>query len=157
MRVTKLFRWEAAHRLLGHQGKCRYLHGHGYAAEVTLESDALSSLGMVIDFQDVKDTIGKFIDEVWDHNMILHPEDPLLSLLEGLSREAQKEIIGGGKDIYSMPNIAGQSSLNPTAENLAALLHWVSGDLLAGKHAKVVHVRVYETPTCWADYDGKDK
>src|SRR5260370_40846854 len=34
--ITKIFRFEAAHNLPGHRGKCAHLHGHSYRLEATL-------------------------------------------------------------------------------------------------------------------------
>lgn len=59
MRVTKRFRFEAAHWLPYHDGKCRNLHGHSYVLDVTCAGHVIednpgrSDSGMVIDFADV--------------------------------------------------------------------------------------------------------
>ena len=37
MRVKRVFDFEAAHRLPGHPGKCRELHGHSYRLVVTVD------------------------------------------------------------------------------------------------------------------------
>jgi 6-pyruvoyltetrahydropterin/6-carboxytetrahydropterin synthase len=54
-RITKIFRFEAAHQLPAHQGKCARLHGHSYKLEVTLrgpvkDAPGESDHGMVMDF-----------------------------------------------------------------------------------------------------------
>jgi 6-pyruvoyltetrahydropterin/6-carboxytetrahydropterin synthase len=54
-RITKIFRFEAAHHLPEHQGKCARLHGHSYRVEVTLrgpvkDAPGVSDHGMVMDF-----------------------------------------------------------------------------------------------------------
>src|SRR5262245_1457257 len=66
------------HRLLGHSGKCRFLDGHNGRAVIVLEAPRLDALGMVVDFGDVKQTVGGWINEQLDHRMILHRDDPAL-------------------------------------------------------------------------------
>lgn len=87
---------DAGHRILNHIGKCRFLHGHTYAIEVTIWAEELLPIGFVVDFGDIK----KVIDE-WDHKTLLWDQDPLTKVY-------QPEKIG----IIIMP-------FNPTAENMA--------------------------------------
>ena len=78
--VTRKLEWDSGHRVLNHGGKCRHLHGHRYVAEITVEATQLNDLGMVVDFSLIKERVGKWIDENWDHNFLAHPEDPILIL-----------------------------------------------------------------------------
>jgi 6-pyruvoyltetrahydropterin/6-carboxytetrahydropterin synthase len=145
--ITRKFEFDAAHRVLGHESKCKHLHGHRYVAEVTVSAQKLDVLDRVIDFSVVKQIIGAWIDVGWDHNILLHPLDPLLTLFN--DPEAQgfmEDDIFAGKKPYQFLNG------NPTAENIAKELALVSQALLASKGINVVHVRIYETPNCWADY-----
>ena len=41
---------------------------------------------------------------------------------------------------------------NPTAENMARELYDVSSRLFLVKPVRVVRVRIWETPSCYADY-----
>ena len=34
--ITKIFRYEAAHALMGYDGLCANIHGHSYRLEVTV-------------------------------------------------------------------------------------------------------------------------
>lgn len=57
--VCKTFKFEAAHQLPNHDGKCRNLHGHSYRVEVEAEgpvrrSDGEPDEGMVLDFAVLK-------------------------------------------------------------------------------------------------------
>ncbi len=69
--ITKSFRFEAAHHLPGHRGKCCRPHGHSYRLEVTMRgpirnAPGKSDHGMVIDFDDlshiVRDSVIKRLD-----------------------------------------------------------------------------------------------
>ncbi len=142
--VTRRFTWDAAHRVLGHLGKCRHLHGHRYAAEVTISSEKLNGLGMIIDFAEVKETLGKWIEENWDHNILLHINDPLLRE-DIIGRTFLRKEIFAGREPYIF-------FTNPTAEKMAEMLFITAEELLVGFAIK--NIRVFETPNCWADYPG---
>lgn len=133
--TTRRLEFDAGHRVLGHGGKCRHLHGHRYAVEITVQAERVDNLGMVIDFGQIKERVGAWIDENLDHRLILNPDDP-----QALHMQATEEI-----PPYLMPQ--GE---NPTAENLAKLIFGVSERMLPTFH--IVGVRVWETPNCFADY-----
>ena len=135
--ISKLFQFDYGHRVLGHEGKCRHLHGHRGAAWVRVTAPELNELGMVIDFGIIKEKVGQWIDEFWDHNMILSYLDPLLRI--------DKEEVWQGKAPYIMSD-------NPTAENMARNLFNIANSLLEIHSITVVSVRLYETPSSFADY-----
>jgi 6-pyruvoyltetrahydropterin/6-carboxytetrahydropterin synthase len=67
MLVRQQFRFEAAHRLPKHPGKCFHLHGHSYRIEVTLTAPVSPETGMTIDFADVESLVRSRVLEVCDH------------------------------------------------------------------------------------------
>jgi 6-pyruvoyltetrahydropterin/6-carboxytetrahydropterin synthase len=76
IRVTKEFRFEAAHALKGYDGPCRNVHGHSYELAVTVtgtpvSDKASSKYGMVMDFGDLKCMIKSSIIDLFDHALIL--------------------------------------------------------------------------------------
>jgi len=155
---TRRFTFDAAHRVKDHDSKCRHIHGHTYVAEVTVRPAAdyaapgqgLNALGMVVDFSVLKTHVGRWIEEHWDHNIILHPRDNLVRLGEALKDRgiwANKFAVFNDRAPYLMPE-----DTNPTAENLARELYRVATIVLQGHNIVVTHVRIQETPNCWADY-----
>jgi len=70
MKIGKIYRFEAAHHLPGHTGKCAQLHGHSYRLEVEIEGDLIpvgpSDGGMVADFSDLDEVVNGMIDRL-DH------------------------------------------------------------------------------------------
>lgn len=144
-KVTVSFNFEAAHRLLGHEGKCRHIHGHSYRAEFTLSGVSLGVLNMLIDFGHVKNSVGVWIDSYLDHNIILSDKDPLLRAPDSIFAAAD---IWQGKRPFIMP-----SGEQPTAEAIAKILFHVAADLLSRYvDVSVKNVRLYETERCWVDY-----
>lgn len=70
--LTKSFRFEAAHSLPGHRGKCARPHGHSYMLEVTVRGPikrepGTSDDGMVIDFDDLSQIVQRAVLERLDH------------------------------------------------------------------------------------------
>jgi 6-pyruvoyltetrahydropterin/6-carboxytetrahydropterin synthase len=129
-RVTREITFCYGHRLLEYNGKCRHLHGHNGRAVITLASDQLDRLGMVVDFTHLKRVVGGWIDDTLDHKMLLHRDDPVLSYL----REQ-------GEPVCVM-------DVNPTAENIARMI----GEYAVSQGFPVVEVTLWETESCCATY-----
>lgn len=129
-RVTREIFFCYGHRLLNYDGKCRHLHGHNGRAVITLEAPELDALGMVMDFSRIKRVVSAWIDEVLDHKMLLHREDPALPLLRQL-----------GEPVHVL-------DVNPTAENIARLIY----EFTAAQGFPVVEVQLWETEHCFATY-----
>lgn len=134
--ITRRLEMDYGHRVFGHEGKCKHLHGHRGVFEVTVSAPELDALGRVVDFSVIKDVIGGWIDRNWDHNLLLCWDDPLLVELAKTDTN--------GRNPYVFPDG------NPTAENIAQELFNIAQDLLKPP-LKVTHVRFYETPASWAD------
>ena len=72
--VMREYQFDAAHRLLGHKGKCKNLHGHRYTVVATFSSATLNPEGMVIDYGDI-DSIFKVVVEPCDHATLVSTDD----------------------------------------------------------------------------------
>lgn len=131
-RVTRVINFCYGHRLLNYDGKCKNLHGHNGRVVITLEASKLDDRGMVLDFTDIKRVVSRWIDERLDHQMILHRDDPAIPALQAL-----------GEPMYLL-------DVNPTAENIARLIY----EFARGQGFPVTEVRLWETPNCYATYDG---
>jgi 6-pyruvoyltetrahydropterin/6-carboxytetrahydropterin synthase len=60
--VTKRIDFCYGHRLVGHDGVCKHLHGHNAIAEIEVRADTLDSRDMVVDFGDIKRLVKEWID-----------------------------------------------------------------------------------------------
>lgn len=56
----------SAHFLRGYEGACEKLHGHTWRVEVAIESTELNSIGLVVDFKDLKKRLSAIMAR-WDH------------------------------------------------------------------------------------------
>lgn len=135
--ITRKIEFDAGHRVMNHESKCATLHGHRYTVWVTATAPELDSLGRVIDFSVLKEKIGGWIDERWDHTCLIYERDTeVLKALESLPAK---------KPVYSAP-------FNPTAENMAwYLLHMICPVVMGDTGITITKVRVDETPNCFAE------
>lgn len=136
MQCTRIIEFDAAHRVIGHENKCQFLHGHRYKIEATFYAKQLNNIGMVIDFGIIKKILGTWIDDNWDHTTILNQDDDLL---------AQQISNVTGQKIYKIKG-------NPTAENMADyLLNTICPMLFRNSEIICQKIRIYETPNCYAE------
>ena len=113
--VVRQVKFCAGHRLLGHEGKCANLHGHNYTAQFYVTGNETDELGRVVDFAVINKLFKGWIDENWDHGMLVWDQD----------QEAITAVSAMSKNrLFCMP-------YNPTAENMAKyLLCEVAPDLV---------------------------
>lgn len=133
--AVRIIKFDAGHRVVNHESKCRTLHGHEYKAEIFAEADTLDSLGRIIDFSIIKQYIGSWIDNNWDHNLIIFKDDPDIELIKQIS---------GAKSAFI-------TDFNPTAENIAAYLLNISNTMLASYSVKVIKIKLWETSNCYVE------
>lgn len=126
------------HRVHGHEGKCRHLHGHNYKFELTCvaENGKLDSLGRVIDFSQVKALLCEWLEENWDHRFLIWEQDP------------------AGSQLRTIDDSVVYVPFNPTAENIAEyFVQVVAPKQLAGTGIVLEKVVLWETGKCSATYE----
>lgn len=119
--VSKEFTFDAAHHLHHYEGKCKNLHGHTYRVVFGL-SGYLDDRGLMVDFGDIKDIWKTEIEIFLDHRYINETLPPM----------------------------------NTTAENMVVWIYEKMKEALQKrqeqyKGARVEFVRLYETPTSYAE------
>ena len=129
-KVTKTVEFCYGHRLLEYDGKCKHLHGHNGLLEMDIEADSLDSLGMVMDFTEVRDIVKNWVDDNLDHKMLLRRDDPVAPLLADL-----------GEPVYLLDD-------NPTAENIAVHIFQQA----RSRGLNIAEIRLWESPTSYAAY-----
>jgi 6-pyruvoyltetrahydropterin/6-carboxytetrahydropterin synthase len=150
-KVTRYHDISCGHRVDGHEGKCRHLHGHNYRIHFTCVAGPklaheLDTLGRVIDFTVIKERLCMWLEDNWDHKFLAWEDDLLirgirLTFVEGLV----------GASIVLLP-------FNPTAENMAQYLVEVIGpEQLRGTGVKLISVTIEETAKCHATFTLEEK
>ena len=133
--IYKEVQFDASHRLLHYKGKCANLHGHRWKVEVWVEGEPNATTGILIDYNVIRQIIEKF-----DHQIMLNAADPMTACIEKFQR------------VITTPG-------EPTSELLAVLIRQ---DLIEYCHAqkivaKVTRIRVWESPTCFAEIKDEDR
>ena len=124
------------HRVVGHEGKCKNLHGHNYRIHFTCTSEELDDVGRVIDFSVMKEKLCIWLEKEWDHRFLIWYMDP--------NRDALTKI----------DKTAVWTEFNPTAENIAKfLVEKVGPEQLKGTGVVLIGVTVEETMKCCASYE----
>lgn len=145
--MTRVFEFDAAHRVMNERVKCFNLHGHRFKIELTLGFAATGSLGYAIDFKEIKRVIGGFIDKYLDHGCILNPKDIELICM----------CIKKGWKLWVM-GLGNDKDINPSAENIASELFYIFCHIFRnvdfGCPVLLKNLRFYETPNCWVDMEG---
>jgi 6-pyruvoyltetrahydropterin/6-carboxytetrahydropterin synthase len=128
-RIYKEVFFDASHRLLHYEGKCRNLHGHRWRVEVWLAGRPDARTGILVDFNTIKEVIERF-----DHQVILNREDPMVACLG----EFQPVVTTEG---------------DPSSETLAGEIRRLLDRecRLGGNGARVTRIRVWESDTCCAE------
>lgn len=146
--VTKIIKFDYAHRLMGEDGelydknKCGSIHGHTGKLEITVirkygDPDNFQFVMDFSDFKDIKDWINKHID----HALVVSYNDG--TLLEFCDKEEMK--------YFRMPE--RYSCAN--SENMLKVFEPIFTNLLP-YYVEIVEMKFYETPTSyatWRKYD----
>ena len=61
--------FSAAHQLRGYKGKCEALHGHNWRVQVTVSSEKLDDIGMVLDLHELKAITAEVLASL-DHSFL---------------------------------------------------------------------------------------
>lgn len=147
-RICKRFEFPAAHVLSKHPGRCRFPHGHTYVVEVTMACDGLDENDMVCDLHALKAVVGAYLDRL-DHAVLLNSAD-----------EQSCQALGGERAvIFDCRDPSSEVLAHDIFEHVKRLLgaKTVKDDkgveYRLNARARLEKVRVWETPTAWAEYE----
>jgi 6-pyruvoyltetrahydropterin/6-carboxytetrahydropterin synthase len=147
MRAVRYHDISSGHRVVGHENKCRHLHGHNYRIHFYCEAEHLDTVGRVIDFGVIKERLCFWVEENWDHKMLIWKDDPMLKLL-------RPGFISGDSAERDMHYSIVITPFNPTAENMAAyLINEIGPAALKGTGVQLVKVVIDETRKCSAEVE----
>lgn len=153
----------AGHRVVGHESKCRHLHGHNYVFHfhvapkpldgVSVKGDPLDQVGRVIDFSVVKSTLCEWLETHWDHRFLHWEQDKLIAGIASLIEDSNRPGFIEAKDEIHFFDSLVSLPFNPTAENLAAYMVEVIGPSLLDEHGvELVKCTIEETSKCHVGY-----
>ncbi len=144
VRLTRQFRFEAAHALYNYDGPCKNIHGHSYLLYVTVkgrpvEDPADPKQGMVIDFGVLKQIVNELIVEPLDHALMVNANTPHKEMME------QSDLLG---KVVAVP-------YQPTCEHMIHdFAHKIRAALPEG--VALHSLRLHETTTSYAEWFAED-
>lgn len=140
MGIIKINRYHdisCGHRVVGHENKCRFLHGHNYRIHFTITANELDNIGRVIDFSVIKSKLCNWLEDNFDHKFLIWEKDNYLDSLKNIDKES----------LFI-------TNFNPTAENIAKYLVDVIGkEQMKDTNCKLIKCIVEETRKCSASYE----
>lgn len=134
-----------AHALHHYQGLCRNIHGHSYQLDVTIKGEISteknsSTVGMVMDFSELKKIVQDFIINQFDHSLVLNVATSN-EMIEILKQQYEKVVV---------------VNYQPTSENL--VLQFVD---IISKHlpdnVKLYAIKLKETETSFVEWFAEDE
>ncbi|MFO1129984.1 MAG: 6-carboxytetrahydropterin synthase [Rickettsiales bacterium] len=136
--ITIKIEFDAGHRVIGHEYKCKFLHGHRYILLISFKSNNLNEIGFIEDFSILKKTIKNWIDENFDHTCILSEKDKELGTLI---------VKNTGQKIFYLDQ-------NPTVENILIYLSQelpiIVKKIPNNNFLVISSLELFETPNCSA-------
>lgn len=143
--ATRYHDFSCGHRVVGHESKCAYLHGHNYRVHFAC-AGSLDAVGRVLDFSVINSLLCEWLEENWDHRFLAWENDPLMKTV------TTPDDAGAYSDAQCMLNNSiVWVPFNPTAENMADyLLRTICPVRLSGTGVECVKVVVEETRKCSA-------
>lgn len=129
------------HRVYGHESKCAHLHGHNGRVHFTVvavdSAHPVDGVGRVMDFSVINTKLCQWVEENWDHRMLVWQEDIWCD------------------DLVLMDPTVVILPFNPTAENMANyLLNIIGPRQLLDTGVVLLKVVVEETRKCSASAIG---
>lgn len=130
--ITKIFRFEAAHRISNYNGQCSNIHGHSYILHVTVSGEPSPDTDIIFDFKDLKKIVEAEIISLFDHALILKKGN------------TQTDSIDSFKILYL--------DKEPTAETMLEFMaHQIAPQL---PHLiRLKRLKLFETETSYAEWE----
>jgi 6-pyruvoyltetrahydropterin/6-carboxytetrahydropterin synthase len=140
--ITRKGSFDSGHRVMNERVKCFSIHGHTFLYEITFGFNQVAEIGYALDFKEIKRVGCQWIEDVFDHGLILNPCD--------------NEVIKAAQTTHSklwLMSLNGENNYcNPTVENIAKEIFLAMEVLFANRpHINVFQIRLGETLHCYTD------
>ena len=121
---------------------CSFVHGYGRYVEFTFHCTERDEKGWVMDFGDLKD-VKKWLEERWDHRLLIAHDDPLIGLFEGLHKV-------GGVNLNVMPEGYGPG----IEDSCRYVFDYANPQIISQTNGRVwlERVRIWEHENNYAEY-----
>jgi 6-pyruvoyltetrahydropterin/6-carboxytetrahydropterin synthase len=148
-RICKIFEIENGHMLSKHPDLCKFPHGHSRKVELVVEADTLDDNEMVCDFKALKDAVGEYL-QGFDHALCVNTRDPNF---KNLSAAFGAQVIPF-EGLDPTTEVMAKTIFDEAKKRLAAGAANRRAKYPVGRGVRLVRVRVWETSSSWAEYEG---
>jgi 6-pyruvoyltetrahydropterin/6-carboxytetrahydropterin synthase len=148
-RVCKVLEVENAHMLSKHPDQCKFPHGHSRRIEFVLESDSLDESDMVCDFKIIKVAVADYIDS-FDHAICVNTDDPNFELL----KKTYDGHVIAFKNADPTTEVMAREIFDTCTRRLDEYRRSGQAKYPLRSHVRLLRVRVWETSSSWAEYEG---
>lgn len=131
--ITKIFSFEAAHRISNYQGACSQVHGHSYKLQITVSAEMPGENDMILDFKILKELVQNHVLSLWDHSLMLKE-----------NAENRQFFLNYPGKIYWMDS-------EPTAERMLLNISGKLGPVLPD-HVNLEEIVLFETETSYSKW-----
>lgn len=144
---------EMAHRLFLTGGKCAQIHGHNWDVTLSLTGE-VDSRGLLagINFTDLKKLFRDYLDNTYDHRLLLNPVDPFAG---PIVHSFEHDLIAAHVDTGKLDSLPGVQTMpgggDPTTENFAFVIGEWAINSLSGEFTQI-KTYVRETATNHAEW-----
>ncbi|MFC4871446.1 6-carboxytetrahydropterin synthase QueD [Negadavirga shengliensis] len=135
--ITKIFTFEAAHRISNHPAACSQLHGHSYKLHVTIGAEEPGDDDMLMDFKELKTLVQHNVIDKLDHSLMLK------------NIPSHLQTYANAEKVFWMDH-------EPTAERLVLWIAQVIKPLLPSK-VNLNGLKIYETETCYVNWENNKR
>ncbi len=135
-----------------HPDKCQFPHGHTRKVEFVLEAAELDENGMVCDFKILKEAVGDYLDQ-FDHALCMNTDDRMYPTF----KEAYGERVIGFEKTEPTTEVMAKEFFDVCTKHLAAYAAQESSKYPLRPEVRLVRLRVWETSSSWAEYEGGSK
>lgn len=110
-RLSKTFKFDAAHKLVDYDGACANLHGHTYKLIVTVEGTP-DETGMVMDLFDLKKIVSEKIVSKMDHCFLndLYSQPTVENMAKDIFSKLENEFKKTKVNLFSIRLYEGEGS-----------------------------------------------
>ena len=131
MKISREFKFDAAHFLINYKGKCAQLHGHTYKLKITLCGEVNPDTNMLVDFGILKSFFEQNIEPIFDHKTLvpsIESENFMFSIrTKEISKEKECNIVVNtisttNRYILPMSDVSLIPIQNTTVEELASYI-----------------------------------
>jgi 6-pyruvoyltetrahydropterin/6-carboxytetrahydropterin synthase len=146
--VNRYHDFSCAHRSPG-DDKCARIHGHNYRVTFHVTGPSIDERGRLVDFDIIKSRLCEWIEDAWDHRLLLWKTDPIFESIDELNGMANFDNDRLEPLAYLLRDSIAWTSFDTSTENMALfLINELGPTMFHGAAYWLSKVEISETRKC---------